>query len=63
MGEKLLQYYKYMGNIQGVSGKAKLAMYTKVPSPLAATIPDDPETISKFKKAIKELTGNSVPNF
>ena len=39
----------------------RLAMMTSIPSTKAATEPDTPENVEKFKKAIKEITGKDAP--
>ena len=62
MGQKLLQYYKYIQNNEGFSGKVKLAQMTHIPSVQAAVEPDTPEVIERFKKAIEKITGKPVPN-
>ena len=63
MAEKLLKYYQYVVQIKGVSAKAQLAGKTNIPSIIAATVPDSPENIQKFKKAVAEITGMPAPNF
>lgn len=63
MAEKLLKYYQYVVQIKGISAKAQLAAKTNIPSIIAATAPDSPENIRKFKKAVEEVTGIPAPNF
>ena len=63
MGERLLQYYKYIQKEAGLQGKFKLAALTKKPTTVAALEPDSQETIELFKKAITELTGKPAPHF
>lgn len=63
MAEKLVKYYKYVGDSMGIDGRMKLAQETKTPSLSAANIPDSPENIEKFKKAIHAITGKPAPNF
>jgi hypothetical protein len=62
MGEKLLQYYKYVEENEGVFGKIRLAQLTHIPSARAATEVDTPEIIERFKSAIKKITGKPAPN-
>ena len=62
MGQKLLQYYKYIQDNEGFSGKVKLAQMTHIPSVQAAVEPDTPEVIERFKKAIEKITGNPAPD-
>jgi hypothetical protein len=60
---KLMQYYQYISEQKGALGRTQLAMKTKVPSTQAAMEPDSPETIQKFKAAIKEITGGEAPSY
>jgi hypothetical protein len=62
MAEKLLQYYKYIQDHEGFSGKVKLAQLTHIPSVQAAVEPDTPEVIERFKKAIERITGKPAPD-
>ena len=62
MGEKLLQYYQYIQDNEGFSGKIKLAQLTHIPSVQAAVELDTPEMIERFKKAIETITGKPAPN-
>ena len=62
MGEKLLQYYKYIQDNAGFSGRVKLAQLTHVPSVQAAVELDTPKIIERFKKAIEKITGKPAPN-
>jgi hypothetical protein len=63
MGEKLLQYYKYIEDKEGVLGKVRLAQLTLIPSSRARTEVDRPEIIERFKNAIEKITGKPSPNF
>lgn len=62
MAEKLLKYYKHISDVQGLPGKIELAKITKISSSVAANLPDSPENIEAFKKAIKEITGQPAPD-
>jgi hypothetical protein len=59
MGEKLLLYFKNIGDEQGIKGKVSLAQETKIPITQAAILPDSPENIELFKKAVQKLTGKA----
>ncbi len=61
MGQKLVAYYKYMSDLGGIAAKIKLATKTKLPSTRAASLPDSPENIAKFRAAIAEITGKPAP--
>jgi len=63
MGERLLKYYQYVGEVQGLSAKMQLATETKVPSMKAATAPDSPEILETFQKAVAKITGKPAPSF
>jgi hypothetical protein len=62
MGEKLSQYYKYIQDKEGFSGKIKLAQLTHIPSVQAVVELDTPELIERFKKAIETITGKPAPS-
>lgn len=62
MGEKLLQYYKYIEDNEGVFGKIRLAQLTLIPSARARIEADTPEIIERFKNAIEKITGKPAPN-
>jgi hypothetical protein len=62
MGEKLLRYYKYIEENEGIFGKIRLAQLTHIPSARAATEDDTPELIERFKNATKKITGKAAPN-
>ncbi len=62
MAEKLLLYYKYVGDNYGLNAKIKLAQETKTPSTQAAIVLDTPEKIKEFKSAIEKITGQPAPN-
>ena len=63
MAEKLLAYYRFIGNMKGFSGKIELARATNLPSIRAAWEPDSPETLEVFRSAIESLTGQEAPQF
>lgn len=63
MADKLMQYYKYIGEELGVGAKIKLATVTKMPSTKAALAPDSPENIEIFRRAVADLTGKAAPTF
>ena len=61
MGQKLLKFYELVQEEAGFVAKTRLAMKTNVPSVKAATEPDTPEMVAKFKAAFKEITGKDAP--
>lgn len=63
MAEKLVRYYKYIYEAQGLSGKTLLAQKTKIPSIKAAFESDTTENIALFKQTIEYLTGKPAPDF
>jgi hypothetical protein len=60
MGQKLVDYYAKVNKLGGVAAVIKLATKTCVASSLASNVPDSPEMIEKFQKAIKEIFPNAV---
>ena len=62
MAEKLLRYYKYIEENEGIFGKIRLAQLTHIPSARAATEVDTSEMIERFKNAIEKITGKPAPN-
>jgi hypothetical protein len=63
MGERLMKYYQYVGDLQGADGRMKLAKLTQIPSITAAIKDDTAELISAFKKVIQQMTGKTAPEF
>jgi hypothetical protein len=63
MAEKLLQYYKYMKDEQGLVGQIELAKLTKLPGPKAALAPDSSDNITLFKSAVETITKKPAPKF
>jgi hypothetical protein len=61
MAEVLLQYYKYVADKVGASGKIKLAIETKIPSTKAAMVPDSAANIALFDAAVAKITGAPAP--
>jgi hypothetical protein len=61
MGQKLIEYYKLISDEMGLHGKMKLAQETKIPSSMAATMPDSQENLLLFRNSISKLTGKPVP--
>ncbi|MFZ3210328.1 MAG: hypothetical protein WA188_02335 [Terriglobales bacterium] len=61
MAAKLLKYYELVMAEGGVNAKMRMAMLTVVPSNIAGKLPDAPETVDKFKRAFKEITGKEAP--
>jgi hypothetical protein len=61
MAITILKYYELIQTTRGTQGKMRMAMLTGVPSIIAADVPDTPETIAKFRKAYKEITGKEPP--
>ncbi len=62
MGEKLLEYYKYIQDKEGFFGVIRLAQLTSITSKRAASEVDTPELIERFKNAIEKITGKPAPN-
>jgi hypothetical protein len=61
MAEKLMRYYKYIEEKQGLEGKIRLAMETKIPSMKAALVEDSAKNVKLFMEAIWKITGEPAP--
>lgn len=61
MAQKLVAMFEFTKSTGGLPAQMRLAIKTGVPSSKAATEPDSPELIAKFKAAIKEITGKDAP--
>ena len=55
MAEKLLTYFDKAKQKAGLQGKIKLAMITKISSQDAGKIPDSPDNIALFEKALAQI--------
>ncbi|MGE5329933.1 MAG: hypothetical protein ACM3KR_10560 [Deltaproteobacteria bacterium] len=53
MGQKLLDMYDEAKKIGGLNAQIKLAILTSAPSTKASQLPDSPENIEKFIKAME----------
>jgi hypothetical protein len=63
MAEKLLLYYKFVKENEGLKGQMSLAVETKMPNTVAAIEPDSVENIAMFRKAVEKITGKTAPEF
>jgi hypothetical protein len=61
MAQRLLSYYKYVGETVGMAGKVKLAQETKIPSTKAALAPDSDANLAIFRAAVEAVTGKPAP--
>lgn len=61
MGEKLMEYYDYIDEEEGLMGKMELAKKTNLPSTKASTAEDSPENVQMLRDAIQEITGEAPP--
>ena len=61
MGEKLMEYYEYMNERDGLKGKMELAKATNLPSTKASTAEDSEENVQLLREAIQEITGERPP--
>lgn len=52
MGAKLLSFYEEAKKIGGTKAQMRLAIMTTVTSGKAETIPDSPDIVSRFEKAL-----------
>jgi len=63
MGEKLMEYYSFVEEHEGLTGKMELAKRTRLPGTKASTAPDSDENIKAFREAVEEITGEPPPRF
>jgi len=63
MALRLMKYYQYTFEQSGLTGKMKLILMTRLPPNHAALEKDAPETISKFKQFVTEITGKPAPDY
>lgn len=61
MGEKLMEYYNYIEEREGFSGKVELAKATNMPEERASTAEDSKENIEMFRDAIEDILGERPP--
>ncbi len=61
MGVALQKFYDFVGREGGTVLRMRLAMKTGLSSEKAATTPDTPELIEKFRQAVREITGKEPP--
>jgi len=62
IGEKLMEYYSFVEEKEGLSGKIELAKETNMPAPKASTSVDSKENLELFRKAVEKITGEQPPN-
>lgn len=61
MGAKLKQLYDFAQQAGGMEAKMRLAVMTGISSMKAEAEPDSSDNVSKFKAAIKQITGKDAP--
>jgi len=63
MAEKLEQIYRIIEEKSGFKGRMRLVVKTGVPKSLAASLPDDPQVVEKFKFAASDILGRDINEF
>jgi hypothetical protein len=63
MGEKLMEYYSFVEEREGLTGKMELAKRTNLPGTKASTAPDSKDNIREFREAVEDITGERPPRF
>ena len=61
MGQKLLDIFEAVKKEGGMAAQMRLAMSAGMASTQAATAPDSPESLKKFRDAYKEITNKNCP--
>lgn len=60
MGQKLKQYYDYIGKLGGFPMQMKLATSTGLTTAKACNAPDSIENLEKCRKAVRQITGRDA---
>lgn len=55
MGVKLIKEYEKAKLLGGLKAQMRLAILTKISGPKAAVVPDTPENLSCFQRAMQEI--------
>ncbi len=63
MGGNLEKIYQIVTNKAGFKGRMRLAVKTGLSRVKAANVEDNPELLSKFKKAADEIIGVDIDEF
>lgn len=63
MAERLDQIYRIIEEKTGFKGRMRLVVKTGVPRSLAASMPDDPQLVEKFKFAASDILGRDINEF
>ncbi len=63
MAEKLEEIYRIIEEKSGFKGRMRLVVKTGVPKSLAASMPDDPQIVEKFRFAASDILGHDISEF
>ncbi len=63
MAEKLELIYRVVEEKTGFKGRMRLVVKTGVPKSVAASMPDDPQIVEKFKFAASDILGHDINEF
>jgi hypothetical protein len=55
MGQTLAEFYKQAEKLGGLKAQMRMAIITLLPSAKAAAVPDSPDLIAKFERALTEI--------
>lgn len=55
MGQKLIEEYERVKQRWGMKAQVRLAVITRIAAPSAANLPDSPENLALFEKAIEKI--------
>ncbi len=61
MGKTLVAFFDAIKKEGGLPAQMRLAMKAGMSSDKAATAPDSPDAIAKFRAAYREITGKDAP--
>ena len=63
MAQILDQIYRIVEEKTGFKGRMRLVVKTGVPRSVAASLPDDPQIVEKFKFAASDILGHDITEF
>ncbi|HUI80429.1 MAG TPA: hypothetical protein VLY24_21035 [Bryobacteraceae bacterium] len=61
MAQQLTKLFEFARTVGGPTASMRLAMKTMISADRAATAPDTPESLTKVRAAIREITGKDAP--
>jgi len=63
MAEQLDRIYRIIEEKTGFKGRMRLVVKTGIPKSVAASMPDDPQVVEKFKYAASDILGRDISEY